>query len=371
MHLPPPGDVEAVAVGDLGHPERDVFQRLAHQPVADVPGRYVFPLAAGKRAVVDGERHLHRRGGDLHEGQRLHRIRRADGIADGDVSDAGQGNDVSGRRFRYGHAGQSVELIQAYGLRLLVLPVPVIIAYYDLLILPDRAAFHPTDGDASHVIVVVDGGHQHLQRRLIVRLGFGDILQNGLEQGLEVCARHLRRVGGRAVPSGTEEHGGIQLLVGGVQIHQELEHLVDHLMDARVGTVDLVDDHDHPVPQFQRPLQDKPRLRHGAFRRVHQKDDSVDHLQDTFHFPAEIGVARRVDDVDLHVPVGDGRVLGKDGDAAFPFQVVGVHHPVLHGLVLPEHAGLLQHLVHQGRLAVVDVGDDRYVSQFAHNSTSV
>ncbi len=54
----------------------------------------------------------------------------------------------------------------------------------------------------------------------------------------------------------------------------------------------------------------------------------------------------------------DGGVLGQDGDAAFPLQVVGVHDPLGHLLVGAEDVGLPQQAVHQGRLAVVDVGDN-------------
>ena len=91
---------------------------------------------------------------------------------------------------------------------------------------------------------------------------------------------------------------------------------------------------------------------------VHQKDDAVDPLQDPLHLPAEVGVAGGVHDVDLHVPVLDGGVLGQDGDAPLPLQVAGVHHPVLDLLVGPEGAALFQHLVDEGGFAVVDVGDD-------------
>ena len=52
------------------------------------------------------------------------------------------------------------------------------------------------------------------------------------------------------------------------------------------------------------------------------------------------------------------QVLGQDGDAPLALQRVGVHHPLLHLLVLAEGARLAQHVVDQRRLAVVDVGDD-------------
>src|SRR6185437_6641819 len=76
----------------------------------------------------------------------------------------------------------------------------------------------------------------------------------------------------------------------------------------------------------------------------------------------EIGVARRVDDVDARaLPDNRGR-LGEDGDAALAFEVVGVHGALGDLLVLAERAALLQQAVHQRRLAMVDVRDDRDVA---------
>ena len=56
--------------------------------------------------------------------------------------------------------------------------------------------------------------------------------------------------------------------------------------------------------------------------------------------------------------IGDGDVLGKDGDAALALLVVGVEHALFHLLVLAEHAGRVQQAVDQRGLAVVDVRDD-------------
>ena len=66
--------------------------------------------------------------------------------------------------------------------------------------------------------------------------------------------------------------------------------------------------------------------------------------------------------VDLGVLIADGGILGQNGDAAFPLQITGVHNAVHGFLILAVYAALLQHLVHEGGLAVVNVGDDGYVS---------
>ena len=75
-------------------------------------------------------------------------------------------------------------------------------------------------------------------------------------------------------------------------------------------------------------------------------------------------MARGIHDVDLVILVGDGGVLGEDGDAPLPLQVAGVHDPVDGDLIFTVDAALLQHFVDQGGFAVVNVGDDGNVSNF-------
>ena len=69
-------------------------------------------------------------------------------------------------------------------------------------------------------------------------------------------------------------------------------------------------------------------------------------------------MAGGVDDVDLVVVVVEGGVLRKNRDAAFFFEVVGVHDPLGYGFVGAEGAGLTQHGVDEGGFTMVDVRDD-------------
>ena len=137
-------------------------------------------------------------------------------------------------------------------------------------------------------------------------------------------------------------------------------------MDTLVGAVDLVDDDDNAVAELERLAEHEARLRHGALGGVDEQNDAVDHLQDTLDLAAEVGVARGVDDVDLRVAVAHGGILGQDRDAALALQIVGVHNAVDDLLIFTVDAALLEHLVDQGGLAVVNVGDDGDVSQFLH-----
>ena len=175
-----------------------------------------------------------------------------------------------------------------------------------------------------------------------------------------------------AVPSSGVgvEHGKIQLVFRRVQINEQVVHLVQHFLRARVGTVNLVDHQDRRQLGFQRLAQHVARLRQRAFAGVHQQHHAVHHLQRALHFAAEIAVAGRVHDVDLDVVVENGRVLGQNGDAALALQFVGVHHALDVGLVGAEGAALVQHGVHQRGLAVVHVRDDGDVAKtLAQNLT--
>ena len=96
----------------------------------------------------------------------------------------------------------------------------------------------------------------------------------------------------------------------------------------------------------------------GALGGVHEQEHPVHHLQDPLHLAPEISVPGGVDDVDLDPIVINGSVLGKDSDAAFALQGIGVHHPFLDDLVGTENPRLPEHGVNQGGLAMVDMGDD-------------
>ena len=74
-------------------------------------------------------------------------------------------------------------------------------------------------------------------------------------------------------------------------------------------------------------------------------------------------MARSVDDVDVRSVPFHARALGEDGDSPLLLEVVRVHRPLLDALIVAEGARLAEELVDKGRLAVIDVGDDRHVAQ--------
>ena len=363
MHLAAARHVEGVGAL-LGDMEGHVLQQLLLQPVPQVPGGDELALLTGKGRIVDRKSHFNGGIGNFHEGQGLHALGGAQGTADGDVRHAAQGHDFAGAGLLNGGLGQAVKGIQGHNFALLLDFGIVIVADGDLLVDLDGAPLHTAHRNPAHILVIIDGGNQQLQRCIRIPLRGGNIVDNGLKQGGQVGAGLIRTVGSGTLTAGAEDGRRVELLIGGVQLQQQLQHFVHHFMNPGIGLVNLVHRHDDLVAQLQGLLQHKPGLGHGAFGSVHQQDDAIDHFQNPLHLAAEIRVARGVHDVDLVIFIVYCRVLGQDGNTPLPFQVAGVHNP-LHGcLIFPVDAALLQHLVHQRGLAVVDVGNDGNIANF-------
>ena len=233
---------------------------------------------------------------------------------------------------------------------------------HDRLRAPEHAALEPSDGDLALVIVVGRRRHEQLRRRLGVHIGRGDALDDRVEQRLErgadVAVVRARRAGDRVRVDRRE----LGLLVRGTEVEEQVERLIQHVHRARVRTIDLVDDHDRAVAAPERLAQHEFRLRHRPIDRVDEKKHAVDHVHDPFDLAAEIGVAGRVDDVDLRPAIHDRGVLRHDRDAALALERVRVHDALGHLLVVTEDVALPEHGVDQRRLPVVDVRDDRDVA---------
>ncbi len=98
----------------------------------------------------------------------------------------------------------------------------------------------------------------------------------------------------------------------------------------------------------------------------HQKN-AVHHLHDALDFAPEIGVARRVDDVDpITVPM-ESRVLRANRDSLLALEIHRVHHALLDLLIGAKGPRLPQQLIDQRRLAMVDVRNDRDITDFIHS----
>ncbi len=362
LQFAPARDVERVLVVGLLDLQRDVALALLEQAVADHAARDLVALGARERRVVDDERH-----GD---GGRIDRLGLdrgldlwvAEGVGHRALHQSGDRDDVARLADLDRGALQAAEgqdLRDAAGFHELASAVDD----FDRLVRLHGAGRDAPGDDATEEGVGFEQRAEHPERTLLdARLRH--VLEDEVEQRREaVLLRAVRRGGHPAGAAGAIEDREVELVVGGVERGEQVEDLVDDFRDAGVRPVDLVDRHDRLQPDLERLADHELGLRHRTLGRVDEHDDAVDHREDALDLAAEIGVARRVDDVDAGVLPDDRGRLGEDGDAALLLEVVRVHRPFLDPLVVAEGPGLRQELVDERRLAVVDVGDDGDVAQ--------
>ena len=363
MHLASARHTELVGGLAVIDTERNVLQKLSVKSVTELTGGDELAFLAGQGAIIDHKGHFHGRLGNSHEFQRFRLCGAGEGVSDGNISGAREANDVSHLCVLHGLANQALDGVKRHHLGLFHRSGIMIVANRNLLTHTNGASLDAADTDSSHVIVIVDGGNKDLKITRFVSFGGGHIAQDLVKQRLEVNALLQRILGGGSRSARAIDHGAVELLIIRSQIHEKLQDLVFDLTQTSVGLVDLVDADDDSVIQLQRLLQHEASLGHGAFRRIHQQQNTVHHLENTLHLASKVGVAGGVDDIDLHAFVMHRGVLGQNGDASFLFQVSRIHYAGNGLLVFTVNAALLQEPVHQGGFSVVNVGDDGNVSQ--------
>ena len=190
---------------------------------------------------------------------------------------------------------------------------------------------------------------------------------DGVEQGSQTV-RLFRRLRCPALFCRSIEDREVELFVSGAQGGEKIEDLFMHFVRAAIRLVDLVDHNNRLQAKRQSLHGDKLGLRHGPFRGIDQQGNAIDHAENTLHLAAEVGMARGVDDIDAGAFPVDRGTFRKDGNPAFPFQVIGIHGALGDLLVLPERTGLFKQLVDQSGLAMIDVRDNRNIAE-AHNES--
>ncbi len=318
-------------------------------------------VPAGQRRGVDADGHRQARVVEVQDRERPRVVGVGQGLADRDLGQAGDGDDLARSGLGSLDAVERLGDVQAGDLDPFDRPVGP--APGDRFTAHDRAVVHPAQREPAEVRRGVEVGHLGLQRVPVLVGRRRDVLEDRLEQGPQVAGQLVGRRAGDAGAGVAVDDRELDLALVGVEVQEQLVGLVDHGGRAGVGPVDLVDHQDHRQPGLERLAQHEAGLRQRALAGVDQQQHPVDHRQPALDLAAEVGVARRVDDVDLDVAPADGRVLGQDRDALLALQVHRVHDPLVDVLVRAEGPGLPQHRVDERGLPVVDVGDDRHVAQ--------
>ena len=135
------------------------------------------------------------------------------------------------------------------------------------------------------------------------------------------------------------------------------------------GQVDFIDNGYNLQARVHREIGVGQGLRFNALGGIHHKDRALAGGQGTGNLIIEIHMAGGIDEVEYIILSVTGGIdqsdgMGLDGDASFPLQIHVVQELVLH---LPQGYGfgLLQNAVRQSALAVIDVGYNAEIPNFA------
>ena len=361
VQFAPSRDLELVRRVGLLHAQRHIVDEFLIQPFAQIAAGHVLAFPPAERRIVDLKGHADGGFVDHQERQWLDRLRMAHGIGNLEPVDAGEGNDVARARLLHFDAFEAMEFED---LEDLAAPDPAAgFGDHHLRVLPHLAPLHAADADHAHVARVIERADLKLEGSVRIHVRRRHPVDDGLKKRRHVAAAD-RGVGGRPPLDGRcINHRKVHLLVAGAKPVKEIEGLIHHPLGPGGGAIHLVDHDDGTKSQLEGLAGHERGLRHGPLDRVHQQQHRVHHGQAALHLAAEVGVARRIDDVDAPVTPVDGRVLGQDGDAPFALQIIGVHDSLGRVAAGAKGSGLPQQFIHQGRLAVIDVRHDGDVSQ--------
>ena len=363
------GHSELVGVVLLFNTQGDIVDQFAIEAVLNIARGDELAFATGERAVIDLESHRQGRFVDGEKRQRLNMFGIADRIGNREIFDAGEGHDVAGL---CAFALDPLQTVKAEDLQDLALDLPAIgLGHGHNLVALDPATSNTTDPDNTGKGRIVQCRHLELQRTVRVDIRARRMRRDHLEQGRHVGADLAGLVRSPALQGRSIDHREVELVFIGAQTIEQIEGLIDHPVRARRRAVGLVDHHDRLETARQRLLGDERCLRHRPVDSIDQQQHAIDHRQDAFDLAAEIGVSGRIDDIDRPIAPGHGRVLGKNGDAAFFFQIVGIHQAVGRVGTLAQGSGLAQQLVDQRSLAMVDVCHDGDVAQLVEGRAHV
>ena len=164
LELAPAGDLEHVGLAGVVDLDGDVAQHLAGQAVAEVAAGDVLADLAGQRRRVDAERHAQHGLVDGEAGERVGVGRVGERVADLDLGEAGQheqvaGDDLLGRR----RGRRPSTASSSAGLRATAAPSACTSATGRSA--RSVPAHDPPDGEAAEVVGRVEVGDQGLERR--------------------------------------------------------------------------------------------------------------------------------------------------------------------------------------------------------------
>ena len=163
------------------------------------------------------------------------------------------------------------------------------------------ALVHAAQREPADVGVGVEVGHARLQRVPLLVLGRRHGSHQQLEQRPQVGPLDLRLESTPSPPSRSCRRSGTRSAPRRRPGRGTARRPRPPPRSTRAsGRSTLFTHEHHRQPRLERLAQHEARLRQRPLGGVHQQHHAVDHRQPALHLAAEVGVAGRVDEVDLH-----------------------------------------------------------------------
>ena len=310
MELSSAGNFKGFRCLRIFHPERDIRIELSIEAIPQVTARDELAFLPRKGRIIHNEIHGDRRLGNLLELNGLRCFRRAERVSDLKIRNAGDGNNRADSRFFDLHFIQTLEFIKLADFGLYHAIRLMMIDNHHFIIHAKRSVIDLSDADPADILIIINCRDQHLRRCIRISDGRRNVIDDRVQQRFQILPLFIR-IHGRDARSGRGKNkGAVELLVIGAQIHQQLQHLINHFLRSGFRPVNLIDTNNHGMMQFHCLPQHKLRLRHRPLEGIYDQNDTIDHLEYTFHLTAKIGVPGRIDDVDFHILIIDCRIFG-------------------------------------------------------------
>ena len=337
---------------------------LFEQTVTQVTAGNEFAFTTGKRAVVNVEEHGQSRFVNLDALQSFRIFAVSDGVADVSVLQTDQRNDITCFNLRHFYTLQALVGVQTADF---AVTVACFVHQGNVFAVVDGTANYAADNDTAYIIIIIQGINQHLQRCVNVNVRSRNVFQNYFEQRLQRIAFLIHGQLGNTVTGGSQNNRELQLIFICIQFNEQVQNFINNLINTLVRTVNLVDDNNRFQVLLQCFTQYVFGLRHRAFISINQQQYAINHGQYALYLAAKISMARGVKDVDFYAFMHNCSIFGKDCDTTLTLQSIGVHNAVLYMFISTENTALLQHSINQSGLAMVNVGDNCYITNIISN----
>ena len=225
------------------HAQRDVSDELLLEPRQNHAGGEARAVLSSERRRVDADRHRETRLVHSDHGQRARIVGIGKRLADRDLGNAGDRDQLARSRLLGLDTVERFRDVELGDLHAHDLPVGA--APGDLLALANRPFADPAEREPTQIRRGVEVRDVRLQRVPLLVGRRGDPRHQDVEERAKVVGELVRIETGATGPRVGVDDRELDLALVGIEIEEELVHLVDDVLDARIRPVDLVDDEDH------------------------------------------------------------------------------------------------------------------------------